>query len=92
MDKIESVKIATFVKKKKSQVLKDRGNEAFQNKKFEVAEKCYSEAIDHNPGLTTLWTNRAICRNAMKKHDEAIHDCDTALSIDSKFEKVTLKI
>ena len=92
---MESAKIAMFVKKKKSQIFKNRGNEAFQNKKFEAAEKFYSEAIDHNPGLITLkldkpnWTNRAICRNAMKKYADAFHDCDTALSIDSKFSKVS---
>ena len=31
-----------------------------------------------------LWTNRAICRNAMKKHEEAISDCESPRSITPK--------
>ena len=36
-----------------------------------------------------LWTNRAACRNIMKKFKEAIIDCDTALSIDPKCARST---
>ena len=38
-------------------------------------------------GSRPLWTNRAKCRNIMKKHEEAIHDCDSALSINPKCSK-----
>ena len=34
-----------------------------------------------------LWTNRAICRNTMKKYEEAISDCESALSINPKCNK-----
>lgn len=67
--------------------LKEKGNAAFQKKKFDEAEKCYSEAIHLNMNSRPLWTNRAICRNAMKKHEEAISDCISALSINSKCTK-----
>ena len=67
--------------------LKEKGNAAFQKKKFDEAEKCYSEAIHLNMNSRQLWTNRAICRNAMKKHEEAISDCNSALSINSKCTK-----
>ena len=56
-------------------------------KKFEEAEKCYSEAIQLNIGYRPFWTNRAKCRNVMKKYQEAISDCDSALSIDPKCAK-----
>ena len=56
-------------------------------KKFEEAEKCYSEAIQLNIGYRPFWTNRAKCRNVMKKYQEAISDCDSALSIDPKCTK-----
>jgi len=56
-------------------------------KKFEEAEKCYSEAIQLNIGYQPFWTNRAKCRNVMKKYQEAISDCDSALSIDPKCAK-----
>ena len=67
--------------------LKEKGNTAFQKKKFEEAEKCYTEAIQLNMGSRPLWTNRAKCRNTMKKYDEAISDCNSALSINSKCSK-----
>ena len=37
-----------------------------------------------NIGYRPFWTNRAKCRNVMKKYQEAISDCDSALSIDPK--------
>merc|ERR1712240_128376 len=52
-----------------------------------LAEKCYSEAIQLNMGSRPLWTNRAICRNAMKKHEGAILDCESALTINPKCVK-----
>ena len=67
--------------------LKEKGNAAFQKKKLDEAEKCYSEAIQLNMGSRPLWTNRAICRNAMKKHEDAIADCESALSINPKCTK-----
>ena len=68
--------------------LKEKGNDAFKRKKYEVAEKFYSEALQLNPDSRPIWTNRAICRNTMKKHEDALTDCMSALSIDSKCKKV----
>lgn len=67
--------------------LKEKGNAAFQRKNFYEAEKYYSEAIHLSMTSRPFWTNRAICRNAMKKHEEAISDCNLALSINSKCTK-----
>ena len=55
--------------------------------KLEEAEKCYSEAIELNMGSRILWTNRAKCRNVMEKYEEAISDCESALSINPKCSK-----
>ena len=71
-------------KKIKARDLKEKGNVAFLKKKFEVAERCYSEAIQLNIGYRPFWTNRAKCRNVMKKYQDAISDCDSALSINPK--------
>ena len=71
-------------KRKKAKELKDKGNAEFEQKKYAEAEKCYTEALDLNIGSRPLWTNRAACRNTMEKYEEAISDCDTALSIDAK--------
>ena len=44
-------------------------------------------------GYRPFWTNRASCRNVMKKYQEALTDCDSALSIDPKCTKsITQKV
>ena len=64
--------------------MKEKGSDAFKKKRYEVAENFYSEALELNPDSRPLWTNRATCRNTMKKHEDALVDCISALSIDSK--------
>ena len=78
-------------KKKRAKELKEKGNYAFKKKNFEMAESLYSQAIQLNIGSRPLWTNRAACRNTMKKFKEAISDCDTALSIDPKCTRSTIE-
>ena len=70
--------------KKKALELKEKGNTLFKKKKYEEAEKSYSEGLLLNMGSRQLWTNRAICRNTMKKFEDALSDCDSALSINPK--------
>ena len=72
--------------------LKEKGNNAFQRKKYELAEKFYSEALQLNPDSRPIWTNRAICRNTMKRHDDALADCLSALSIDPMNAKQGIQI
>ena len=67
--------------------MKEKGNHAFKQKKYEEAENFYSEALQLNPDSRPLWTNRAACRNTMKKHEDALADCLSALSIDPKNTK-----
>ena len=67
--------------------LKEKGNDAFKKKKYEVAEKFYSESLQLNMDSRPVWTNRAICRNTMKKHDDALVDCISALSLDPQNTK-----
>ena len=78
--------------KKKALDLKDKGNDAFKRKKYEFAEKLYSEALQLNLDSRPLWTNRAICRNTMKKHEDALADCLSAISIDPKCTKAGFQI
>ena len=72
--------------------LKEKGNDAFKRKEYEVAEKFYSEGIEISSeksslDMRPLWTNRAICRNILKKHEDALGDCFLALWIDPKCTK-----
>ena len=78
--------------KKKALKLKEWGNDAFKNNKYEVAENFYSKALEKNRDSKSLWTNRAICRNRMKKHKDALTDCMSALSIDPKCTKAGFQI
>ena len=87
MNSMMNIKSQVIKKKIKAKELKETGNKAFGKKKYEEAVRYYSEAIKLNMGSRPLWTNRAICRNAMKKHVDAISDCDSALSINSKCTK-----
>ena len=78
-------------KKKKANEMKQKGNTAFHKKKYLDAERLYSQAIELNIGSRPLWTNRAACRNTMEKFEEAISDCDTALSIEPKCTRTTIQ-
>ena len=71
-------------RKKQALALKNEGNAAIKRQEFEKAEKYYSEALELNSASRPIWTNRAACRNIMGKHQEAIYDCEHALSIDPK--------
>ena len=73
--------------KKKALELKEKGNILFKKKKYDEAEKIYSEGLRLNMNSRQLWTNRAICRNTMKKFEDALSDCDSALSINPKCTK-----
>ena len=77
--------------KKKALKLKEKGNDAFKRKKYEVAEKFYSEALQLNLDSRPVWTNRAICRNTMKRHEDALTDCISALSIDPRNTKLVIQ-
>ena len=84
MNSMSTIKSTIIENKKQAKELKEKGNIAFSKKKLAEAENLYSEAIKLNPGSRPLWTNRAACRNMMNKYEEAISDCQTALSIDPK--------
>jgi len=73
--------------KKKALKLKEMGNDVFKLKRYEVAEKFYTKSLQMNLDSRPVWTNRAICRNTMKKHEDALADCLAALSIDPKNTK-----
>ena len=81
---MERIKSEVFQKKAKANELKEKGNQAFQEKRYDEAESLYSEAIEFNVGSGILWTSRATCRNVMKKYEESLADCDTALTLDPK--------
>ena len=88
---IDTNKTRSLMGSMKAKQLKIMGNEAFQQRKYFEAEKLYSKAIELDVGSRPLWTNRAACRNTMKKYDGAISDCDQALSIDPNCTRSTIE-
>ena len=77
---------------KKAFALKEKGNDAFKRKEYEVAEKFYLEGIRTIYGKSSfdarpLWTNLAICENILGKHEDALQKCKSALRIDPKCAK-----
>ena len=74
-------KVESKIEKKiKAKELKEKGNASFKKNKRDEAEKFYTEALQLHPGCRPLYTNRAIVRNRMKKHEEAISDCNSGRS------------
>ena len=88
---MSAIKSEVIENKNQAKKLKEKGNIAFYKKRYNDAEKYYSKAIQLNTGLRLLWTNRAACRNTMKKHNEALSDCDTALVINPKCTRTIIE-
>ena len=84
MKSFREKKSKVIAKKQTALQLKKQGNAAIEQKKFENAEKFYTEALQLNLGSRPLWTNRAACRNILERYEEAISDCEIALSVDPK--------
>ncbi|CAB4476156.1 uncharacterized protein OCT59_018193 [Rhizophagus irregularis] len=66
---------------------KVKGNTYFSKKDYDSATREYSEAINLNPRNVVYYTNRALCYLRLKKYDNVISDCKTAISIDANSVK-----
>ncbi|KAJ7302106.1 hypothetical protein DFH08DRAFT_94254 [Mycena albidolilacea] len=69
---------------------KSKGNAAYSGKKFAVAARLYTLAIDVSPKPEPVYySNRAACYVNMTppKHDLVVQDCDEALKLDPNYVK-----
>ena len=67
---------------------KELGNEAYREKRYPDAVKCYSVAIAMEPAATPPYQlNRAAAYMMMSKFEEALNDCNQSLELDSKNPK-----
>lgn len=75
---------------------KEKGNAAFKAGKHEEAITHYTEGIEQDPFnkniVGTLYANRAAANLKLKRHKEAISDCDKAIEINDGYAKVSLKM
>ena len=69
------------------EVLKEKGNALFKEKKYEDAIEYYEKAIKINSSIEVLYSNKGTCEKCLKKYKEAIRDYKKALEINPKNTK-----
>lgn len=71
--------------------MKEDGNKEYKAGQWQAAIDKYTEALDVDPtnrGTNSkLLQNRALCRIKLKQYDEAIADCEKAISLDPHYLK-----
>ncbi len=71
--------------------MKEDGNSDYKAGRWQAAVEKYSAALEVDPGNkgtnSKLLQNRALCRIKLLQYDEAIADCDKALSLDADYTK-----
>mgnify|MGYP003339305062 CR=1 FL=1 len=65
---------------------KNRGNKYFKGGRYELAIKCYTEAIETCPkdksvDLATFHQNRAAAHDQLNDTSAVLSDCDTAINL-----------
>jgi DnaJ family protein C protein 7 len=74
---------------------KEKGNQEFKSGKYEAAVTHYTEGIEQDPQnknvVSTLYANRGAANWKLKKHREAISDCDKAIDINDGYAKAYLR-
>ncbi|XP_048588558.1 tetratricopeptide repeat protein 12 isoform X2 [Nematostella vectensis] len=64
--------------------LKEKGNLAFKQQKYEEAVKLYTQALNQDRTNTAFYTNRAQAYIRTKNYTDAITDCEAAIKLDKK--------
>lgn len=72
--------------------LKNKGNKYFKGGRYELAIKCYTEAIDVCPvqkeqDLSTFYQNRAAAYDQLENLDAVFNDCTRALELNKRYLK-----
>jgi len=55
--------------------LKEEGNDAFKQKRYQNAVELYGAALKAAPWITACLTNRAMCYINLKNYKNAVRDC-----------------
>ena len=70
-----------------AELLKLEGNVACKNRKWELAEKCYSEAIEKDPSYAALFSNRALARQKQNKMLLALQDAEQCVELMPQWDR-----
>ncbi|KAI5629191.1 E3 ubiquitin-protein ligase TTC3 isoform X2 [Silurus asotus] len=71
----------------KSEEMKNKGNDQFQKRKFDVALKWYTKAIKYHPNNHILYGNRALCFIRCEKYLKAMADGKRAILLQRDWAK-----
>ncbi|XP_054470252.1 triadin isoform X2 [Anoplopoma fimbria] len=72
---------------KRSRELAGIGNRLAASRQYEMAVKCFTDAIKYNPKEFKLFGNRSLCFERMQQYENALRDADVALSIEKNWIK-----
>ncbi|XP_058477788.1 dnaJ homolog subfamily C member 7-like [Solea solea] len=74
---------------------KEEGNQAFKNYNYDAAYQLYTEALAIDPNNiktnAKLYSNRATAGTKLKKLNQAIEDCTSAIKLDDTYIKAYLR-
>lgn len=76
---------------KEADLLRERGNELLKSERDTDAIAAYSEALSHCLVDQRLYGNRAAAFMNLRFYSLAIGDCEMALAIDEKYERVAMR-
>jgi tetratricopeptide (TPR) repeat protein len=66
--------------------LQTKGNNAFQEKMYDIAISYYTEGLKLSKNAN-LFNNRAVCLCVLGEFEKAIQDADSALNVDQNYSK-----
>ncbi|XP_039641139.1 uncharacterized protein si:dkey-33c12.4 isoform X2 [Perca fluviatilis] len=72
---------------KRSRELAGMGNRLAASGQYEMAVKCFTDAIKYNPKEFKLFGNRSLCYERMQQYENAYRDADLALSMEPNWIK-----
>ncbi|XP_026164852.1 uncharacterized protein LOC113131607 [Mastacembelus armatus] len=72
---------------KRSRELANIGNHLAASGQYEMAVKCFTDAIKFNPKEFKLFGNRSLCYERMQQYENALRDADLALCMEPNWIK-----
>ncbi|XP_063765345.1 reticulocyte-binding protein homolog 2a isoform X2 [Eleginops maclovinus] len=72
---------------KSSRELAGMGNRLAASGQYDMAVKCFTDAIKYNPKEFKLFGNRSLCYERMQQYEKALQDAELALSMEPNWIK-----